>query len=78
LNPFAKTSPANRHHHESPRGLPLRPFSTHYNPLASFFVTHGTSPLLSSSHHRSCPPREFTFHPFSATTKVTPRFALIH
>jgi hypothetical protein len=78
LNPFAETSPANRHHHESPRGLPLRPFSTHYNPLASFFVTHGTSPLSSSSHHRSCSPQEFTFHPFSATTKVTPRFALIH
>jgi hypothetical protein len=48
------------------------------NPLASFFVTHGTSPPSSSSHRRSCSPREFTFHPFSSTTKATPRFALIH
>jgi hypothetical protein len=37
----------------------------------------GTSPLSSTSHRRSCSSREFTFHPFSSTTKVTPRFALI-
>jgi hypothetical protein len=33
---------------------------------------------VSTSHCRSCSPREFTFHPFSSTTKVTPRFALTH
>jgi hypothetical protein len=38
----------------------------------------GTSPLSSTSHRRSCSPREFTFRLFSSTTKVTPRFALIH
>jgi hypothetical protein len=69
---------ANRHHHESPRGLPLQPFSAHYNPLASFFVTHGISSPSSTSHRRSCSPREFTFLLFSSTTKAIPRFALIH
>jgi hypothetical protein len=54
-NSFTETSPANRHHHESPWGLPLRPFSAHYNPLASFFVTHGTSSPSSTSHHFSSP-----------------------
>jgi hypothetical protein len=42
---------------------------------ASFFVTHGISSPSSSSYRRSCSPREFTFHLFSSTTKVTPRFA---
>jgi hypothetical protein len=78
LNPFAETSPANRHHHKSPRRLPFRPSSTHYNSLANFFVTHETSSPSSTSHRRSCSPREFTCHPFSSTTKATPRFALIH
>jgi hypothetical protein len=44
--PSPKHGQANRHHHESPRGLSLQPFSTHYNSLASFFVTHGTSSIL--------------------------------
>jgi hypothetical protein len=45
---------------------------------ANFFVTHGTSSPSSISYHRSCSPREFTFHLFfSFTTKATPRFALI-
>jgi hypothetical protein len=38
----------------------------------------GTSSPSSSSHRRSCSPREFTFCPFSSTTKATPRFALTH
>jgi hypothetical protein len=45
---------------------------------ASFFVIHGISSSSSFSLRRSCSPREFTFHPFSSTTKATPRFALIH
>jgi hypothetical protein len=80
-NPFAETSPpwqANRRHHGSPLGIPLRPSSTHYNPPASFFATHGTSPPSSSFHLQSCSSREFTFHPFSSTSKATPRFALTH
>jgi hypothetical protein len=51
---------------------PLQPFP------ASFFITHEISSPSSSSHRQSCLPREFTFHPFFSTTKVTPRFALIH
>jgi hypothetical protein len=50
---------------------PQQPF------LANFFVTHETSSPSSTSYHRSCSPREFTFHPFFFTTKATPRFALI-
>jgi hypothetical protein len=64
--------------HGSPLGISLRLFFTHYNSLASFFVTHGTSSPSSTSHRQSCSPREFIFHPFSSTTKATPRFALIH
>jgi hypothetical protein len=66
------------HHHISPWGTSLRPSSTHYNPLASFFVTHGTSSPSSTSYRRSCSPREFTFRLLSSTTKATPRFALTH
>jgi hypothetical protein len=51
---------------------PLQPFP------ASFFVTHGTSSLSSTSRHQFCSSREFTFRPFSFTTKATPRFALTH
>jgi hypothetical protein len=40
----------NRHHHKSPRGLPLRPFSTHYNPQQA-----------SSSSTESRPHRAFLF-----------------
>jgi hypothetical protein len=39
---------------------------------ANFFVTHETSSPSSTSYHRSCSPREFTFHPFFSTTKVCP------
>jgi hypothetical protein len=63
--------PTNHCHHGSPWGIPLRLSFTHYNPLASFFVTHGISSPSSTSHRRSCSPREFTFHLFSSTTKVT-------
>jgi hypothetical protein len=45
---------------------------------ASFFVTHGISSSSSSSYRRFCSLQEFTFRPFSSTTKATPRFALIH
>jgi hypothetical protein len=31
---------ANRHHHESPRGLPLRPSSTHYNFFPGKLLRH--------------------------------------
>jgi hypothetical protein len=51
---------------------PLQPFP------ANFFDTHGISSPSSTSHRQSCSSREFTFHPFSSTTKATPRFALIH
>jgi hypothetical protein len=45
---------------------------------ANSFVIHGISSSSSFSLRRFCSPREFTFHPFSSTTKATPRFALIH
>jgi hypothetical protein len=44
---------------------PLQPFP------ASFFITHGTSSLLSTSHRQSCSPQEFTFCLFFSTTKAT-------
>jgi hypothetical protein len=47
-------------------------------PFPASFVTHGISSPSSTSHRQSCSPREFTFHPFSSTTKATPRFALTH
>jgi hypothetical protein len=50
----------------TPPGKLLRPSRT------------GTSSSSSTSHRRSCSPREFTFRPFSSTIKATPRFALIH
>jgi hypothetical protein len=39
----------NRHHHKSPRGLPLWPFSTHYNPQQA------SSSSMESRHRRALP-----------------------
>jgi hypothetical protein len=81
LDPFAETSSPWQSRLSSPRITVRNTSPVILNPpqsLANFFVTHGTSPLSSSSHHQSCSPREFTSHSFSSTTKATPRFALIH
>jgi hypothetical protein len=41
----------------------------------NFSATHGISSPSSTSHRQSCSSREFTFRPFSSTTKATTRFA---
>jgi hypothetical protein len=80
-DPFAETSSPWQSRLSSPRVTVRNIPPAILHPLqfpTSFFVTHGILSPSSTSHRRSCSPRDFTFHPFSFTTKATPRFALIH
>jgi hypothetical protein len=65
----------NRHHHESPRRLLLRPFSTHYN------HSRQTSSSSTESRHRRAHLIADPVHcgnSLSVCSSPQPRFALIH
>jgi hypothetical protein len=64
----------NRHHHKAPRGLPLRLFSTHYNPRRA------SSSLMESRHRRALLVANLVHHgnSLSVYSSPQPRFALIN